>query len=63
VFIKQEIHSSILFLFELKFEYTEKFSPANQYFFVNGHLAHENFTMKELDVHPDLLFVLFVIDQ
>jgi len=58
---KKEISSYFLLL--LKFEYSENFPPSNQYFFVNGRLAHENSTINELDVRPDSLFVLFVIQQ
>ncbi len=51
----------LYFFFLFKFQYSKDYSPSNQYFFVNGHLAHEKSTMKELDVEQDILFVLFVI--
>ncbi|CAF2346027.1 unnamed protein product [Rotaria sp. Silwood2] len=42
-------------------EYCNFNLPANQYFFVNGHLAHENCTMEELNIQPRSLFILFII--
>ncbi|CAF4692572.1 unnamed protein product, partial [Rotaria sp. Silwood2] len=45
------------------FEYTHKFPLANQYFFVNGHLAHAESTMKDLEVKSGSLFVLFLIEK
>ena len=33
-----------------------------QYFFVNGHLAFEEASMRELNVHANALFVLLVLD-
>ncbi|UJR27349.1 hypothetical protein I4U23_008642 [Adineta vaga] len=33
------------------FESSHKFSPIYQHFFVNGHLAHDNFTMNDLNIH------------
>ncbi|CAF1168459.1 unnamed protein product [Rotaria sordida] len=35
--------------------------PSNQYFFVNGHLAHENSTIQDLNVQQNSLFILFII--
>ncbi|CAF0926032.1 unnamed protein product [Rotaria sordida] len=45
------------------FEYTLKFPLANQYFFVNGHLAHAESTMNDLKVKNGSLFVLFLIKK
>ncbi|CAF3403568.1 unnamed protein product [Rotaria sp. Silwood1] len=42
-------------------EYSNYNLPRNQYFFVNGHLADENFTMKDLNVQSKSLFILFII--
>ncbi|CAF4429844.1 unnamed protein product [Rotaria socialis] len=46
-------------VFELLYHY----SPSNQYFFVNGLLADDNSTMKELQVGPKSLFVLFLLEN
>ncbi|CAF4607069.1 unnamed protein product [Rotaria sp. Silwood1] len=43
------------------FESAYQYPPSNQYFFVNGYLAHDNLTMKDLNVGPNSLFVLFVL--
>lgn len=44
-----------------QFEISQGFAPTNQYFFVNGHLAHDNSTMKDLNVGPGSLFVLYFL--
>ena len=36
---------------------------ANQYFFVNGHLAHEICSMYDLRLEDDAFFILFVNEQ
>ncbi|CAF4411778.1 unnamed protein product, partial [Rotaria sp. Silwood2] len=43
------------------FEFAYQYPPTNQYFFVNGCLAHDDSTMKSLNVGPNSLFVLFVL--
>jgi len=43
------------------FELSHQYQPSNQYFFVNGRLAHDDFTMNELNVGQNSLFVLFVL--
>ncbi|CAF0780995.1 unnamed protein product [Adineta steineri] len=47
----------------LIFEHCHNFSPLNQYFFVNGHLAHHDSTMKDLNIRSNSLFILFIIQQ
>lgn len=44
-----------------KFEYSHKIRPVDQYWFVNGHLAYDSSSMKDLDVMENTLFALFVI--
>ncbi|CAF1311119.1 unnamed protein product [Adineta ricciae] len=50
---------------ELKamFQRTCGFSMANQYFFVNGHLAHEMYSMYDLGLEDNAFFILFVNEQ
>ncbi|CAF2175256.1 unnamed protein product [Rotaria magnacalcarata] len=43
------------------FEFAYQYPPSNQYFFVNGCLAHDDSTMKDLNVGPNSLFILFVL--
>ncbi|CAF0937093.1 unnamed protein product [Rotaria sordida] len=45
------------------FELTYHYSPFNQYFFVNGNLVHDNSTMRDLQVGPNSLFVLFLLEH
>jgi hypothetical protein len=52
--------SHIKISFYLQFEYTYKFPCGKQFFFVNGHLAHAESNMKELEVNESSLFVLLV---
>ncbi|CAF1312268.1 unnamed protein product [Adineta ricciae] len=50
---------------ELKamFQHTCGFSIVNQYFFVNGHLAHEICSMHDLRLEDGAFFILFVNEQ
>ncbi|CAF4175632.1 unnamed protein product, partial [Rotaria magnacalcarata] len=43
------------------FEFAYQYPPSNQYLFVNGCLAHDDSTMKDLNVGPNSLFILFVL--
>ncbi|CAF4526935.1 unnamed protein product, partial [Rotaria socialis] len=43
------------------FEFAYQYPPNNQYFFVNGCLAHDDSTMKDLNVGPNSLFILFFL--
>ena len=49
------------FLFIHQFEAAYQYPPANQYFFVNGKIAHDQSTMHDLNVGPNSLFVLFLL--
>ncbi|UJR21481.1 hypothetical protein I4U23_024565 [Adineta vaga] len=50
---------------ELKviFQYTHGFSLNNQYFFVNGYLAHSKCSMNDLQIQNDAFFILFINEQ
>ena len=57
---KQNLFYNIIISFYSQFQYTHDFPLADQYFFVNGHMAYVESTMNDLNVQNNALFVLFV---